>query len=526
MKDESKTKEQLINELLEIRKRITKLDASDIECKHMEDKIHRDYHIQSAISSLLKRSLEPISLKEQLDYALDLIIHIPWLVHKSMGSIYLVEDDSAVLVMKVQRGFTEAHRSSCSKVPFGKCLCGLAASTRKIIFSDRIDNRHVIRYQSMPPHGHYCIPILSGKRVFGVIYLFLEEGYKRDQSVEEFLIAVANTLAGIIERKEAVEKIMKDYHIQGVINSILQISLEPISLEEQLERILDLIISIPWLSLQSKGLIYLVEDDPEVLVMKVQRRAIQAQLITCSKVPFGKCLCGRAASTRKIVFSDHIDNLHEINYQDMPPHGHYCIPVMSGDRILGVICLYIKQGHRRERMEEEFLSAVANALAGIIERKRAEEVLQNKDMQLEEKTHNLEEVNAALKVLLKQREEDKKEFEENILSNVKSLILPYVEKMKKSRLNPEHKRYIDLIRTHIDDIASPLAKNLSSRYLGLTPMEIRTVGLIKEGKTTKEIGDILNLSVNTIMFHRTNIRNKLGLKNEKINLRSYIQSLD
>ncbi len=482
--------------------------------------------MQSTISSLLQKSLEPISLKEQFEFALDPIISIPWLAFESRGSIYLVEGDPDMLVMKVQRGFTEAHLACCSKVPIGKCLCGRAASTRKIVFSDSIDNRHEIQYQDMPPHGHYCVPILSGERVLGVMYLFLKEGYKRDQRVEEFLFAFANTLAGIIERKEAEERMMRDYHIQRAINSVLQISLQPISLEEQLERILDLIISIPWLSLQSKGLIYLVEDDPDILVMKVQRGALKSQLVSCSKVPFGKCLCGRAASTRKIVFSGHIDNRHEIRYRDMPPHGHYCVPVLSSDGILGVICLYVKQEHSRELKEEEFLCAVANVLAGIIERKRAEEVLQKRETELEVQTHSLEEVNTALKVLLKQRDEDKKEFEENILSNIKSLILPHLEKLKKSRLDAVQKIHIDLIGTHVRDITSPLARTLSSKYLGLTPMEIRIASLIKAGKTTKEIADFLCLSVNTIMFHRYNIRDKLGLKNEKINLRSYIQSVN
>ncbi len=524
MKVKDKTKNQYLDELLKIRKNITELNASGIEHKNFGDKSYRDYYVQGIISSLLQKSLEPISLKEQLDLALDLIVGIPWLAYKSIGCIYLVEEDSEVLVMKVQRGFTKAHQSGCSKIPFGKCLCGRAASTRKIVFSDRIDNRHEIDYKGMQPHGHYCIPILSGKRVLGVIYLFLKERHKRDQSMEEFLFTVANTLAGIIERNKAEEKIKRDYYIQSAINSVLQISMEPLSLKEQLGRILDLIISIPWLSLQSKGIIYVVEDNPGMLVMKDQRGALKAQLIKCSKIPFGKCLCGRAASTRKIVFSDRIDNRHEIHYEGMPPHGHYCIPVLSGERIFGVICLYIKQGHSRDPMEEEFLSAVANALAGIIERKRAEEVLQKREVELETKTHNLEEVNTALKVLLKQRDEDKKEFEENILSNVKKLIQPCIEKLERSRLDAVQKSCVDLMGTHIRDITSPLSRTLSSKYLGFTPMEIRIVSMIKEGKTTKEIADILNLSINTIMFHRYNIRNKLGIKNEKINLRSYLQS--
>ncbi len=88
------------------------------------------------------------------------------------------------------------------------------------------------------------------------------------------------------DRKQAEEKIIRDYHIQSTTNSILQISLEPVSLKLQLERILDLIISLPWLAVKSKGCIYFVEDDPNVLVMKAQRGFSEIHQTTCAKIPF------------------------------------------------------------------------------------------------------------------------------------------------------------------------------------------------------------------------------------------------
>jgi PAS domain S-box-containing protein len=186
----------------------------------------------------------------------------------------------------------------------------------------------------------------------------------------------------ITERKQTEEKIKYDYHIQSTISSILRISLEPTSLEELLKRVLDVIIKIPWLTMQSKGCIYLVEDNPEMLVMKAQRGLSESLLASCAKIPFGKCLCGRTASTRKLIFVDCVNGLHEICYQDMLPHGHYCVPILSGGRILGVICLYIMEGHKGTQEEEEFLSAAANTLAGIIERKKAEEALKTSQAQL------------------------------------------------------------------------------------------------------------------------------------------------
>ena len=82
------------------------------------------------------------------------------------------------------------------------------------------------------------------------------------------------------------------------------------------------------------------------------------------------------------------------------------------------------------------------------------------------------------------------------------------------------------LKSHIQKITSPLIRQLSSKYLGLTPTEIRVAALIKNGKTTKEISELLYLSEYTVIFHRDNIRGKLGLKGKKINLQSYLQSLD
>jgi PAS domain S-box-containing protein len=162
----------------------------------------------------------------------------------------------------------------------------------------------------------------------------------------------------------------------------------------------------------------------------------------------------------------------------------------------------------------------------IEERKRAEDALRKREVELEAQSHHLAEVNTALKVLLKQREEDKKELGENVLSNVKGLINPYVERLNKSRLNTNQRTLVNIMESNLENIISPFISKLSSKYFNFTPMEIKVANLVKEGKTNKEIAELLCLSKNTILFHRHNIRSKLGLKNKKINLRSHLLSYD
>jgi PAS domain S-box-containing protein/putative nucleotidyltransferase with HDIG domain len=176
------------------------------------------------------------------------------------------------------------------------------------------------------------------------------------------------------ERKLAEEELKRSYQMQNILNKLLYISLEDISLQDILERAIDQIFSISWLVFESKGAIFLVEDDPKVLVMKAQRGISNSIKERCAQVPFGECLCGKAAVSKKIVFMDVIKRPR--NKNEFSPHGHYCIPVISANKqVLGVICFFLKEGHIRDEKEEGFLKLVANVLAGIIERKRAEEAL-------------------------------------------------------------------------------------------------------------------------------------------------------
>ena len=161
----------------------------------------------------------------------------------------------------------------------------------------------------------------------------------------------------------------------------------------------------------------------------------------------------------------------------------------------------------------------------IEERKKTERILKENEKELENNTHELEEINAALSVLLKRREQDKKELEEKVLSNVKELIFPYVKKLQKSQLKDNQTTYLSIIESNLHDIVAPFLRRLSSKYSDLTPSEIQVADLVKEGKTTKEIAELLNSSIRAIEFHRSNLRKKLGLVNKKANLRSHLLSL-
>lgn len=153
------------------------------------------------------------------------------------------------------------------------------------------------------------------------------------------------------------------------------------------------------------------------------------------------------------------------------------------------------------------------------------ETLKKRESELELKSRHLEEANTALRVLLRQRDEHKTELEEKILANLKELVIPYIQDLKESDLNPKQMGYVSLLESNLDDLISPFSHKLSMKHLSLTTKEIQVANLVRQGKTTSEIAVLLGVSTNAIVFHRYNIRKKLGLNNQKVNLRSYLLSL-
>ena len=161
----------------------------------------------------------------------------------------------------------------------------------------------------------------------------------------------------------------------------------------------------------------------------------------------------------------------------------------------------------------------------LTERKQTEAALRTRESELTEKSKRLEEANAALKVLLGRIEEDKRDMQNNVLSNIKELVFPSIERLKRSQLDPDQISFVSILESNLQEVVSPFVRKLSSRYFNLTPAEIKVASLVRDGRTTKEIADLLHLSENTILTHRYHIRSKLGLKNRKANLRSYLRTL-
>lgn len=175
----------------------------------------------------------------------------------------------------------------------------------------------------------------------------------------------------ITDRKLAEQTLRQTMDIQAAVNEILRISLSGARIEEILRQSLDIILSVPSLSFESKGTIFLADISERILKLSACKGVHEGLRTACGRLPFGRCLCGRVAESKQLLFVSDVDERHENVYDGMHSHGHYCVPILEGLNLLGVFTIYVKPGHQRQRAEEDFLTAVADTLAGVIIRKQA-----------------------------------------------------------------------------------------------------------------------------------------------------------
>lgn len=142
----------------------------------------------------------------------------------------------------------------------------------------------------------------------------------------------------------------------------------------------------------------------------------------------------------------------------------------------------------------------------------------------ERKSLELEEVNAAMKALLRQSAESKKELEDNVMANIRDLVIPHLEELEIHLPDVRKRLYCSVIKANLEQITSSFSRNLSLADPKMTPREIQIADLVRSGKTNKEIADLLGLSKRTVESYRDRLRHKLAIRNKKINLRTFLLS--
>jgi PAS domain S-box-containing protein len=163
----------------------------------------------------------------------------------------------------------------------------------------------------------------------------------------------------------------------------------------------------------------------------------------------------------------------------------------------------------------------------ITQRKKVEVISEKLKKRLHLQAQTLQEQETVLKYLFKQKEKEQNIIADNVMSNINLLIKPVIYDLKiKLKGNPAQES-LNVLESYLDKVTQPFSniKKLNSNLYNLTAKEIQVASLIMEGKTSKNISSILGISIKAVDFHRANIRKKLKIKNNKINLQNYLLKL-
>ncbi|MEN6439325.1 MAG: ATP-binding protein [Syntrophobacter sp.] len=235
------------------------------------------------------------------------------------------------------------------------------------------------------------VPIRYAGVTLGAVHLADRRRNMAPKWLMDLLESGAQLIGEAIHEFNAKDELRYTYETQRVIDSILRLGLEGTDLIDVLNRALELVLSIPGLAMESSGSIFLVEKEPGVLILKARSGLSREVLDDCGRIPFGKCMCGRAAMERRTIYAKGLDDgAHDLRHEEMIPHGHYCTPIIFSGKVLGVMNITLRDRHPYDSKQEHFLTAVANALAGVIERKRIERELAIYTARLERSNRDLE----------------------------------------------------------------------------------------------------------------------------------------
>ncbi|MCF6365329.1 MAG: SpoIIE family protein phosphatase [Bacteroidales bacterium] len=269
----------------------------------------------------------------------------------------------------------------------------------------------------------YYLGIIVGILILFFIIISLLVNKKKNRKIKKALLIAENEKTEAENAKKKLEESTELIRSQAALANILRnVTGTERSLEQFLQDALEKLLSLPWLSVLSKGSIFLKNNEGNLDM--IAEKGLGEVAERCKLIKPGECLCGLALSEKKMQYCNHINSEHTITFKNMQEHGHYNLPVIMNDEVLGVLNIYTEHNHNKTDFEVKFLETVCDTLASVINRKKTQaEILKAKN-ELALQMKELEEKNKAIRkysVQLEQQRSERESLNQMILAQKKKV---------------------------------------------------------------------------------------------------------
>jgi PAS domain S-box-containing protein len=167
--------------------------------------------------------------------------------------------------------------------------------------------------------------------------------------------------------------------------------------------------------------------------------------------------------------------------------------------------------------------AILGVVTDISDRKKVEEALKKTAQQLKADREALQEKNIALKQFLDTIEKERQNYKHHISQEFSRAVMPILKHLK-DKAESGHSKKLQTLEKRLQMILSRDIDVFQDGLARLSPSEVKVCELVKNGMSSKQISNALNVSLYTVHKHREQIRKKLGICNTKINLTTYLRT--
>jgi PAS domain S-box-containing protein len=221
------------------------------------------------------------------------------------------------------------------------------------------------------------------------------------------------TINRLTRKIEILESMIEDRSRQAyyeatrrsTINALLELSLKADDIDNFLSQVLELLFSVEALSIDPKGAVFLFDKQRGDLALRVHSNLSRAHINSIRRLPVNQYFSEQVLSRGTTFHSSECSNQFIKHLPDMEPHGHYYVPIRTGNRNYGLIILFISGSTPRNSEDINFFTSIADICAGALERmnysKQILDYQRNLEQQVEEQTRNLLEEKERLAVTLR-----------------------------------------------------------------------------------------------------------------------------